>query len=292
MEEFAPVERLSPLVVRVMGRNPGPFTLQGTNTYLVGRGPKRILIDTGEGKTEYLQGLAHACLDDGVSVVVDQIIITHWHHDHVGGVPSVRQTMEDCGCKVRVMKYPSAEHDKEAFVPLTDGMRIHTEGATLRAVHTPGHAADHCCLLLEEENTLFSGDCVLGAGTSVFENLREYMGSLERLVGLNATRIYPGHGPVISEPATWLRQYISHRTARETQIIEVLQRASGPLTIEEIVTLVYPGLAENLIRGARNNVNHHLTKLVEENKAVRHGDGDDAHYSLSEKLTEARKGVL
>lgn len=279
--EFAAVERVSPLVVRVMGRNPGPYTLQGTNTYLVGRGPRRILIDTGEGKPEYLQGLAQACQEDGVSIVVDQIIITHWHHDHVGGVPSVRQAMQECGCNVTVMKYPSAEHDEEVFTALADGTCIRGDGVTLRVLHTPGHAADHCCLLLEEENSIFSGDCVLGAGTCVFENLREYMGSLQRLVGLNSTRIYPGHGPVVEDPTTWLRQYISHRTTREKQILEALEKADDKLNIEQIVALVYPGLAENLLRGARGNVHHHLTKLLEESKITAHTASEPHVFALA-----------
>ena len=112
--------------------------------------------------------------------------------------------------------------------PLADGAVVRTEGASLRAIHTPGHAADHLCFLLEEERSLFSGDNVLGVGTTVIPHedgdLLDYMNSLERLLGEEPTVIYPAHGPKITDGCGKLREYIAHRQQRERQIIEAYQK--------------------------------------------------------------------
>jgi hydrolase len=144
------------------------------------------------------------------------------------------------------------------LLPLSDGQRLCTEGATLRVIFTPGHTVDHAAFYLEEEQALFSGDCVLGHGTTVFDDLGTYMASLRRLQGLGeggaeggVKVIYPGHGAVLREnPLAVIGAYIAHREYRERQILGVLagregrreggrEGGKGGLTPLQIVRTVY-----------------------------------------------------
>lgn len=280
MTQFIPVvERLSARVIRILGCNPGPFTLQGTNTYLIGTGPRRILLDTGErDKPEYVRALSQVLASENATL--QEIVVTHWHPDHVGGVHDVHHRLQELN-DVVVSKIRRPE---EADLPLVDDdPRVNytfvsdkalfsTDGATLEAIHTPGHSTDHLCLTLREEEVLFSGDCILGEGSSVFEDLYDYMNSLRSIMDLSPRAIYPGHGPVIQDPVPAIRAYINHRNTRESQILEALS-GDVALTIAEVVDVVYPGLADNLIVGARNNVDHHLAKLMKEGKVSVGSDG-------------------
>src|SRR5690606_17311008 len=117
-----------------------------------------------------------------------------------------------------VLKRPWPGNDGQleaSVVAIDDGAVIETEGATLRAIHTPGHAEDHLCYWLEEERALFTGDVVLGAGTTVIPehggDLADYMASLRRLLALEPAVIYPAHGPAIRDAAKKIREYIAHR---------------------------------------------------------------------------------
>jgi glyoxylase-like metal-dependent hydrolase (beta-lactamase superfamily II) len=167
-------------VTVALGQNPGIFTGPGTNTYLVGTGKVRILLDSGQGMHEYIPVLERAMQDCGCEAL-QEIVLTHGHPDHIGGA---LQVMERFG-PLRVSKLPHAGMDGHYALdihPLEDGSIVETEGATLRALHTPGHAEDHLCFLLEEENAIFSGDNVLGVGTTVIPahggDLLDYMNSL------------------------------------------------------------------------------------------------------------------
>ena len=197
-------ERLDDCVVRVSGLNPGLHTLQGTNTYLIGRGKARLLLDTGEGKPEYLSHLQSVMGEVGCEEIT-AIILTHYHFDHIGGVPQLLQQFGP----VPVYKWAAhgdarTEQCSFAYQDISDGQNFACESVTLQAVRSPGHTADHMCFLLKEEGVLFSGDSVLGCGSAVFDDFTSYMASLRKCLALckgiqpDGTpvirKIYPGHG--------------------------------------------------------------------------------------------------
>ncbi len=218
--------RISPRVATVLGQNPSPFTGPGTNTYIVGTSKRPILLDTGQGVAIYADLLETALKELSGSSELERIVLTHAHVDHLGGV---KQVTEKFG-EMEVLKMPWEGHDAPAgeISAIGHDAVVHTEGATLRAVFTPGHSPDHLCYYLEEERAVFTGDVVLGAGTTVIPDdtgdLGEYMDSLRRLLALDLETIYPAHGPVIRNPKEKIGEYIAHRELRERQVLEALAR--------------------------------------------------------------------
>jgi glyoxylase-like metal-dependent hydrolase (beta-lactamase superfamily II) len=266
------IDTWSERVVVALGQNPGVFTGPGTNTYLVGTGSRRILLDTGEGRPGYLDVLERACTSAGVTAL-QEIVLTHGHPDHMGGVAGV---LERFG-PLRVSKLPWPGID-ETFAcevtPIGEGSVLRTQGATLRAVHAPGHAEDHLCFVLEEEGALFSGDNVLGVGTTVIParggDLLDYLRSLERLLAETPGTIYPAHGPCIADGEAKIREYIAHRREREEQILAAL--AAGLTHIPEMVRRIYAAYPEALHGAAAMSVASHLRKLEREGRVQRNGD--------------------
>lgn len=264
------VERLSPACIRILGGNPGKFQLQGTNTYLVGTGRRRLLIDTGEGKPSWQVALKRVL--DEEQATVQAALLTHWHHDHTQGVPQLQQLVPDAA----VYKFDPAAGQ----LGITDGQIFEVDGATLAAVHTPGHTTDHIAFVFREEDALFTGDNVLGHGTAVFEDLGIYLRSLATMEPLVSGRAYPGHGPVLSEARAKIAEYISHRHQRELQVIETLgsankvSSASGggsstnTWTPMELVKVIYHDVPEELHIPASYGVIQILQKLLSEDKAV------------------------
>ncbi|KAK4290678.1 hypothetical protein Pmani_036440 [Petrolisthes manimaculis] len=266
---------IGPRIIRILGCNPGPMTLQGTNTYLIGTGNRRVLLDTGEDKNEdYLTSLMSVLKQHNTTV--DKIIITHWHMDHIGGLSNIVAAMED---QVSVYKFPRIDPEDSPmpataiYIPLKHQDLIETEGATLRVHHTPGHTTDHVVVELEEEAAVFSGDCILGEGTTVFEDLHSYMASLKLILGMEPKVIYPGHGPVVEEPQTKINQYINHRNQREKQIMNTLNSSINKfLTPMELVKVIYKETPEHLHLVAVGNVLNHLKKLLKDKQVVQQGD--------------------
>jgi len=163
---------------------------------------------------------------------------------------------------------------------IQDGQIFQVDGASLRAVFSPGHTQDHMSLILEDEDAMFTGDNVLGHGTAVFENLAQYLDSLEVMRGKFKGRAYPGHGPVIEDGPSKILEYIRHRQHRENQVVQVLKSSKSSPGLEtkanepddwtsmEIVKIIYKDVPENLHLPANGGVVQVLQKLEEEEKVV------------------------
>jgi glyoxylase-like metal-dependent hydrolase (beta-lactamase superfamily II) len=258
--------RLTPLVGRVLGLNPGLMTGPGTNTYLVGA-RRPILLDTGAGMAGYIRLLMAFLGSEGLEDV-SRVILTHRHVDHIGGVPDVRRAFPRVPVAKLVKNDASLPVSMES---LADGAVIRGDGVTLRAIYTPGHASDHLCYYLEEERALFSGDLILGGSTTVIPpddgDLADYLESLRRVLQLDVQRIYPAHGPVLEPARPVIEGYIAHRLERDVQILQAV--SAGAETVADIVARVYREVAPALHPVARLSVLSHLHKLEREGRVVR-----------------------
>eukprot|EP00127_Corallochytrium_limacisporum_P005386 Clim_evm62s203 gene=Clim_evmTU62s203 len=259
------ISRISDRVVRVMGGNPSLYTLSGSCTYLVGSGQDRILIDTGQGFNEWTENLKQALTSEGANV--KEVLITHHHADHVGGIPDlVEYVKKVTGQTPRIRKYGPDQIAYSEGVKfdgwLKDGDTISVPGATVRTLYTPGHTKDHVAFYLEEERSIFTGDCVLGEGTAVFTDLSELMTSLRRMKAEQPDRLYPGHGPECLDATAKLQEYISHREERSDQIIEFLEgKRGGSATAMQMVKHIYADYPEQYHTPAEANVLLHLLHL-------------------------------
>jgi glyoxylase-like metal-dependent hydrolase (beta-lactamase superfamily II) len=254
---------LSPLVRRIVAPNPGPMTGPGTNSYLVGIDEVAVL-DPGPADKGHVDAIVGAAMVDRVRWVV----LTHTHPDHW---PAAKRIKEKTGAEiVGHPKIPKPDGDISLDRRLGEGDTIDGTEFQLTALHTPGHAPNHLCFLLEEERVLFTGDHVLAGTTTVVNPQRggdmvEYLASLERLRSLRRIqRICPAHGDVLDEPKAVLDEYVTHRLMREKQVLGVLRE--GPAKIDDVAARLYPDVDERLEEMARHQVHAHLLKLRGEGK--------------------------
>ena len=245
----------------LLAPNPSPMTLEGTNTYLIGGERSVILMDPGPNDDGHIASVEAAL----AGADVETIVLTHKHIDHA-------EAAERCA---ELFDAPIASNDG----PRRSGDQVVREGdrlGGLLAIATPGHSSDHLCFVLEEERTLFSGDHILGRGTTVVAHpdgdMAEYMTSLERLKQLDLDRIFPGHGPVIADPRAVIDEYIEHRLMRERQVIDGLEAAGEAVTPEELVARIYADVDPILHPVAAMSVRAHLAKLAREGRAVQDGE--------------------
>ncbi|XP_055997825.1 endoribonuclease LACTB2-like [Ostrea edulis] len=246
---------------------------------------QRILIDTGDPDVpDYIQTLQKALSEFNCSI--QEIILTHWHSDHVGGTADVCRDITKSN-QTRVSKFkrpPEKAEIDSGTVPchfINENHVFKTDGATLRTIFTPGHADDHICLFLEEDSILFSGDNILGESTTIFEDLHTYMASLQKMLTLNPSIIYPSHGPIITNPVEKIEFYISHRLQRENQIIQLLKsKPTTSFTPLDIVRNVYEDFAPELEMAAASNVRHHLSKLLKDEKVESETKDDEQIWRI------------
>ncbi|TMW60287.1 hypothetical protein Poli38472_000329 [Pythium oligandrum] len=276
------VDVLVPGIIRILGKNPSRMTLQGTNTYLLGEGPNRVLIDASDGNLPYIDTLLRVCESHGVTEITD-LVITHGHSDHIGGILHLREAfplikmwkfMPPHGDDKK-LRYKNAECETLLVQPLSEGQTFQIPGtkAVLRTEYMPGHCADHVCFVLDDtktkQTTLFSGDCILGEGSCVFDSLKDLMASLHRLRAINPRIIYPAHGPVVTDAIGKIEEYITHRQQREDELLRVLTSTEAALSSKELVQKIYEKLPFLLQLAARKSVEKHLDKLLLEKRVVK-----------------------
>jgi glyoxylase-like metal-dependent hydrolase (beta-lactamase superfamily II) len=268
LEPDVPVA-LTKLVRRVLCNNPGMMTGPGTNAYMVGI-DEIAVIDPGPDDPDHLDAIAAAG-----SGRIRWILCTHTHPDHSPGAAGLK---ERTGAEVLSFA------DQDGLVcdrHLADGDTIEGTEFTIRAIHTPGHASNHLCFLLERDNLLFSGDHVMDGSTVVITpldgDMGAYLRSIEQLQQLDPPlrAIAPAHGHLIEDPAAKLDDYLTHRLEREAQVLEALREA-GPdgADTAALVAAIYTDVPEFLHPVARFSVWAHLRKLDEEGKASA-ADRDD-----------------
>jgi glyoxylase-like metal-dependent hydrolase (beta-lactamase superfamily II) len=237
-------------VVGIRAGNPGPFTLTGTNSWIIDRDPA-WLVDPGPALDEHVAALCDELERRGG---LGGIALTHDHADHVEAVPALRERFPDAGV--------AAARASDAEVRVGDGDRF----GPLEALATPGHAPDHLAFVVGD--VALTGDAVLGEG-SVFiypdpGALAGYLAGLERLRQRNLQLIGPGHGPLVDDPEAKLSQYIAHRLDREQRLVEAL--AAGRRTVDELLDEVWNDAPAALRPAAAVTLAAHLDKLADEGR--------------------------
>ena len=263
-------------VIRVLAPNPGVRELEGTNTWIVGSSPA-IVIDPGPEIDAHLREV------ERTAGRVGAIVLTHDHPDHAPGAPRLSAMT---GAPVR------AARPAEGWERLRDGSVIAAGDGSLTVVATPGHTADHVTFHATASAALFTGDAVLGRGTSVIDppegDLLAYLQSLRRMRDLAPRTIYPGHGPAVLQAIAKLDEYLEHRATREAQILAAL--ADGPRSPEEIVPEIYVGYPPEVLELAARSVLAHLLKLAVEGRAEKRTKGGVTRWSTIEPRSCERCG--
>jgi len=259
------VVQLSSLVRRVTAPNPGVMTGPGTNSYMVGK-DALALIDPGPDIASHRDAILAAA-----GGKLRWILCTHTHLDHSPGAGALKRAT---GAQVVGMPAPPGVNQDQQFAPdrvLQHGETLDCGEFALRAVHTPGHASNHLCFLLEAERLLFTGDHVMQGSTVVISppdgDMIAYLKSLDALLALDLARIAPGHGHPIDGPHAEARRLIAHRLGREKKIIDAFA-AKNPATLDELLPVVYADAPARLHPVARRSLHAHLIKLARENRAV------------------------
>jgi glyoxylase-like metal-dependent hydrolase (beta-lactamase superfamily II) len=234
--------------ILIAAGNPSEWTgPSGNNTWLLpGREP--ALVDAGVGNPGHVDSLLQAL--NGAALV--RVLITHWHPDHVKGLPALRD------------RWPGLVVVDAASGPVPAG------DGHLEIIPTPGHSPDHLCFFDREAGDLYCGDLARMGGTIVIPakkggDLRAYLASLRLVRELAPRRLLPGHGPIVDDPAALIDEYIEHRQMREQQILKAM--LEGARTVDEIVRRVYPALPESLSSAAADSVRAHLAKLRDEGRS-------------------------
>ncbi len=252
-----------------------------TNCYLIYTTDELLIIDPGSPYEDEQQALASS-IDDLVAGGrrIREIVLTHFHPDHVGGVNALRQHLGD-GVKVaahRLTAEPIADAvSVDRFIEDDEVIKLSgSPEINLRALHTPGHARGHLCFYEQRTGTLISGDNIVGLGSVLIDppegNMRDYLDSLERMRALpNLSVIFGGHGPAIANPDARLGEYISHRLDREQKILEAVR--GGATTPKDIVAVVYTDVSPKAHAMAERAVLAHLEKLSAEGLVSEDPDG-------------------
>jgi glyoxylase-like metal-dependent hydrolase (beta-lactamase superfamily II) len=239
----------------VVAPNPGPYTGPGTNTWIVDAGPVVVVIDPGPDDDHHLETLNRRLAGATVAVV----LVTHSHPDHLSLAERFARPHH-----AAVRRFPE----------LSDGDVVRAGNLSVTALHTPGHSADHLSFLLAEDGAVFTGDLILGQGSSMVTypegDVAAYLRSLDRLESLHPRILFPGHWDPVPDALAKIREYRSHRLAREAQVLEEVRRGRG--TAAELTRRVYGELDERLMAAAEMTLRAHLRKLVDDGEVRLDGD--------------------
>jgi glyoxylase-like metal-dependent hydrolase (beta-lactamase superfamily II) len=280
---YGDVLHVSPLIRRVVARNPGPMTYTGSGTYIVGHGQVAV-IDPGPDFEAHVQAILAATAGEKIS----HIIITHTHRDHSPAAVPLKAATGALvvGCSALVIEDDGPRSDEafdRTYAPdqvLADGDQVAGPGWTLQAVHTPGHTSNHTCYALEQERALFTGDHVMGWSTTVVSppdgNMADYLASLRKLLERPDAVYYPTHGKPIQTPQRFVRALLAHRKLREAQILSFLK--TGPAAIADVVAQLYATTPRILHGAAGRSVLAHLEDLIARGLVKSY---PDKHYSLA-----------
>lgn len=287
--EYGELEQLTPLVRRIIAKNPSAFTFRGTGTYVIGKGNVAV-IDPGPMLPDHIEALKSSLAGETVT----HILITHTHMDHspaaaplkaYWGAPTYGYGPHGAGKKEQgVQVEEGGDMEFEPDVSVRHGDIIEGDGWTIECVYTPGHTSNHMCYALREESALFTGDHVMGWSTSVVSppdgDMTQYMESLELLLERDDEIYWPTHGTCIEDVHSYVRAFIDHRLEREAQILGCLEQ--GYTRIPDMVPVMYADVDEKLYGAAARSVLAAMLRMIDTGQ-VECGDespGLDSDYSL------------
>ncbi|MFL2701929.1 MAG: MBL fold metallo-hydrolase [Gammaproteobacteria bacterium] len=262
------VVQISPLIRRITAGNASVFTGPGTNTYLIGNEEVTVL-DPGPAMDSHIDAITSA------SDKIKQIVVTHTHPDHS---PGVRLLQERLDIPAYGMVTETSKGQDNSFKPdkiLKDEDTFEESEYTLEVVHTPGHASNHLCYILKEEEFIFTGDHIMNGSTVVIGppdgNMKQYLDSLEKLKQFKLSKIAPGHGEVLENPYEVAEWIINHRLQREEKVASALKEATKG-NPESLVKKVYDDVDSSLFPIAKASLLAHLIKLEEDNLISKEGN--------------------
>jgi glyoxylase-like metal-dependent hydrolase (beta-lactamase superfamily II) len=285
--EYGRVDQVSPLIRRVIADNPGPFTYLGTGTYIIGHGNVAV-IDPGPDDRRHLDAILAAVEGEKVS----HILVTHHHLDHsplarplaaATGAPIYGCAVKEKPAETEI-KLEAGHDDFTPDISVCGGATIEGEGWTVEAIPTPGHTSNHICYALMEENSLFSGDHIMGWSTTVITppdgDMGAYLASLERVKARGFATLWPTHGPPVTAVTPFVDAYIEHRRERERQILAEL--AAGETRIKTMVPRLYAAVDQRLWPAAAHSVLAHMLELVKTGRVKSDAaPGLDSDYRLA-----------
>ena len=252
-------------VTRVVAPNPGPYTGPGTNTWIVEAGPVVAVIDPGPDDDRHLAALDRKLAGATLGVV----LVTHSHPDHL-------PLAERLAVKHRA--------SVQRFPKLRDGDVVRVGTLNLTALHTPGHCADHLCFWIAGDRAVFTGDLVLGKGSSMVTypegNVAAYLRSLEKVAALKPAILFPGHWDPVIDAMGKLEEYRTHRLEREAQVLSEVRRGRG--TAGELTRRVYgPEVGDELLQATQMTMRAHLQKLVDEGRVLVSAEGGSEVFHVA-----------
>jgi len=247
-------------VTRVVAPNPGPYTGPGTNTWLVDAGTAVAVIDPGPDDDAHLEAIGSRLAGRPLGVV----LVTHSHPDHLPLAERLAAPHH-----ASVLRHPD----------LHDGDVVRIGNLSIAALYTPGHSGDHLCFALADDGAVFTGDLILGQGSSMVTypegDVAAYLRSLDRVAALRPKLLFPGHWDPVTEAMAKIDEYRRHRLEREAQVLAEVRR--GPGTAPELTRRVYGDLDDRLMYAAEMTMRAHLRKLVDDGAVVERGERFEAN---------------